>query len=391
MIGANNHVTVLDFGIGSLLAENEGESLVDTMSTANTLTSGLDCCSPESIMEPTNRTPAGDQYSLGCTLYFCLTGRYPFAEGSAVEKMMAHQFKDPTPLKEVVPDVPDRLAEIVERLMKKNPDDRYRGLDEVVEDLQPLVGEAAATLPGRVGRAASTRPRWRCQPFATARPARDPGQVRPPSSPYPTPANYPSPGIGLASRRRETSPIGRIQIVRCRAANRCSRRGSEFWSAGLRHAAGIRRRRAAKLTNQSSFLHGAGHVCHGRHVHGARVLQTVRLSPAGKRQLNLLAQSSSAYNFGVTWQDAAFLRRGISVAARQPQRIGVACRTRLSRSIRRRAGSQSWVRPARLGVVPSRSLLIFPDRLSVHGLSAHGQVEKLFEQVQHCFDRNTSY
>jgi len=54
-------VRLLDFGIGSLLAENEGESLVDTMSTSNALTSGLDCSSPESIMEPTNRTPAGDQ------------------------------------------------------------------------------------------------------------------------------------------------------------------------------------------------------------------------------------------------------------------------------------------------------------------------------------------
>jgi serine/threonine-protein kinase len=207
MIGAQNHVTVLDFGIGSLLAENEGESLVDTMSTANTLTSGLDCCSPESIMEPSNRTLAGDQYSLGCTLYFCLTGRYPFAEGSAVEKMMAHQFKDPTPLKEVVPDVPDRLAEVVERLMKKNPDERYRGFDEVVEDLQPLVGEAAATLPGRASGKHSAKMALSALRDRTTRRAQANG---PPSSPYPAPANYPAPGhrSGKASPDRAEQSRG---------------------------------------------------------------------------------------------------------------------------------------------------------------------------------------
>lgn len=154
MVGSDQHVTILDFGIGSLLAENEGESLVDTMSTANTLTSGLDCCSPESILEPTHRTPAGDQYALGCTLYFCLTGQYPFSEGTAVEKMMAHQFKEPTPLKEIVPEIPQKLAETVERLLKKKPEERFRGLDEVVDELQPLAGDSAS----RGGTRAATKP-----------------------------------------------------------------------------------------------------------------------------------------------------------------------------------------------------------------------------------------
>ncbi len=106
MIGSGHQVFILDFGIGCLLAETEGESLVDTMSTANSVTSGLDCASPESIMDPTNLTPAGDQYSLGCVLYFLLAGNYPFPDGSAAEKMMAHQFKQPTPLGELNPDVP---------------------------------------------------------------------------------------------------------------------------------------------------------------------------------------------------------------------------------------------------------------------------------------------
>src|SRR5204863_1530049 len=114
MIGSDARVRILDLGIGCLLAETEGESLVDTMSTANSVASGLDCASPESIMDPTNLTPAGDQYSLGCILYYMLSGSYPFPDGSAAEKMMAHQFKQPVPLSELNPDVPEGLAAVVE-------------------------------------------------------------------------------------------------------------------------------------------------------------------------------------------------------------------------------------------------------------------------------------
>jgi serine/threonine-protein kinase len=166
MIGSDNQARILDFGIGSLLVENDGESLVDTMSTANTLTSGLDCASPESIMEPTNRTPAGDQYSLGCVLYYALTGRVPFPEGSAVEKMMAHQTKEPMPITDLAPDAPAGLVEVVTRLMAKTPEGRYSACDEVVEALEPFMGElnrgtgaqSSGSRPGLDGRSSGGRP-----------------------------------------------------------------------------------------------------------------------------------------------------------------------------------------------------------------------------------------
>jgi serine/threonine-protein kinase len=162
MVGPNQQVHILDFGIGSLLANAEGESLVDTMSTANSVSSGLDCASPECIMEPSNRTPAGDQYSLGCVLYYTLTGRYPFPDGTAVDKMMAHQTKQPTPVRELAPDVPEALAAVVERLMQKSPEKRYPNTSEVIDALRPLAA----------GRSASARRASRL-----AKPAADPAPV----------------------------------------------------------------------------------------------------------------------------------------------------------------------------------------------------------------------
>ena len=122
MVGPDGQVRILDFGIGCLLAESESESLVDTMSTANSVSSGLDCASPESIMDPANMTAVGDQYGLGCLMYYCLSGQLPFPEGTEIDKMTAHQFKQPPPLKELAPDTPDGLVAVVELLMQKAPE-----------------------------------------------------------------------------------------------------------------------------------------------------------------------------------------------------------------------------------------------------------------------------
>ncbi len=206
MIGSDNQARILDFGIGSLLVENEGESLVDTMSTANTLTSGLDCASPESIMEPTNRTPAGDQYSLGCVLYFCLTGRVPYPEGSAVEKMMAHQTKEPVPIQEFAPEVPDGLAEVVRRLMGRTPEERYTGCDEVVEALEPFLGDMSRSPGG--GPAAAGAPAGRSSFGGVS--ARTPGYGSGGRMPgLPAKPSAPLPSLPTRSTTGGASPFGK--------------------------------------------------------------------------------------------------------------------------------------------------------------------------------------
>jgi serine/threonine-protein kinase len=82
-----------------------------------------------------------------------LTGRYPFPEGSAVEKMMAHQTKKPTPVRDLAPEVPEELVAVCDRLMAKTPEARYRGCDEAMEALRPFALSA-----GGVARLTSRKP-----------------------------------------------------------------------------------------------------------------------------------------------------------------------------------------------------------------------------------------
>ncbi|MFM7151143.1 MAG: serine/threonine protein kinase, partial [Gemmataceae bacterium] len=139
LIGQDGVLRILDYGIGCLLSETEGESLVDTMSTANAVNSGLDCASPESIMDPANLSPIGDQYSLGCVMYFCLTGQYPFPGGTAVEKMMSHQTKKPASIDSFSPGLSPEVIAMVEKLMSKNPADRYPAWQDVILALRNLL------------------------------------------------------------------------------------------------------------------------------------------------------------------------------------------------------------------------------------------------------------
>ena len=151
LIGSDRRVRLLDFGVGFLLTCERGKSLLDTTTNAKAMNRGVDCASPESILDPLDRTVLGDQYSLGCILYFCLTGQFPFPDTNPVKKMLGHQFEEPTPIRGLVPELPRKLESLVARMLAKKPEDRYPSIDDVAQEIQritPELGEAAPSGPG---------------------------------------------------------------------------------------------------------------------------------------------------------------------------------------------------------------------------------------------------
>jgi serine/threonine-protein kinase len=95
----------------------------------------FDYISPEQARDPRAADVRSDLYSLGCTMFFMLVGRPPFAEGTMVQKLLQHQQAAPPVIDEIRPDVPRRLAAVVERLMEKDPLDRYQRPAVLVADL----------------------------------------------------------------------------------------------------------------------------------------------------------------------------------------------------------------------------------------------------------------
>jgi hypothetical protein len=77
-----------------------------------------------------------DIYSLGCTFYALLAGRPPFAGTSSLEIMTLHCTEPPPPLESLVPGLSPALIAIINRMLAKEPDDRYPDCKHLIEDLK---------------------------------------------------------------------------------------------------------------------------------------------------------------------------------------------------------------------------------------------------------------
>jgi len=136
-------VKVADFGLARVLSEN-----LDLTQDGMTLGTPL-YMSPEQG-EGRSVDARSDLYSLGATVYHLLAGRPPYSGPSAVAVVMAHIKEPLPPLSSARPDLPAGLCEIVDRLLAKQPTDRFespQALLEAVDQLESAMFAGARALP----------------------------------------------------------------------------------------------------------------------------------------------------------------------------------------------------------------------------------------------------
>ncbi len=102
---------------------------------------------PEQADDAAGVDHRADIYSLGCTMYALMAGRSPFAGSTTTQTLAAHRSGPVPDLAKTVPAAGPELASIVTRCLQKSPDDRYRSLAEMINDLQRYLGggEVATT------------------------------------------------------------------------------------------------------------------------------------------------------------------------------------------------------------------------------------------------------
>ena len=130
---------LLDLGL--VRSESDGDSkLTSQLGGARTILGTVDYLAPEQALDSSNVDIRADIYSLGATLYFLLAGHPVFPEGRAGQKLMWQQWRDPTPIDTVRPDVPAALAAIVHRALAKKREERFQTPREMAEALSQWVG-----------------------------------------------------------------------------------------------------------------------------------------------------------------------------------------------------------------------------------------------------------
>src|SRR5947207_4441009 len=100
-------VKVLDMGLARLSSQGE-TGLTQTGQVLGT----PDYLAPEQAFDSRKADIRSDVYSLGCTLYFLLTGRAPFSGETLTQVLLKHQMEQALPLASLRPDVPPALQAV---------------------------------------------------------------------------------------------------------------------------------------------------------------------------------------------------------------------------------------------------------------------------------------
>ena len=144
LVDRKGAVKILDLGLAKFSKSEMSLTLIHDENVLGT----ADYLAPEQAVNSHTVDSRADIYSLGCTMYFMLTGRPPFPEGSLTERLAKHQSAEPASITLSRPDAPRELVEVCLRMMRKNADERYATAREVQQVLDAWLDAEGASRSG---------------------------------------------------------------------------------------------------------------------------------------------------------------------------------------------------------------------------------------------------
>jgi serine/threonine protein kinase len=128
---------VSDLGLSGFVHDAENDP------RAGKIVGTADYLSPEQIKNPATITSVSDVYSLGCTLYYAISGKVPFPGGTTRDKARRHCEETPWHPRRFNVEVSEEFVEVMADMMEKQPEHRIQTAAEVAARLEPWAREAA--------------------------------------------------------------------------------------------------------------------------------------------------------------------------------------------------------------------------------------------------------
>ncbi|MFV1967908.1 MAG: serine/threonine-protein kinase [Pirellulaceae bacterium] len=147
---------VSDLGLAGCVTDNEEDP------RAGKIVGTADYLSPEQIRNPHETRKVSDIYSLGCTLYYAITGKVPFPGGTPASKARRHLEETPWHPRRFNQDVSEEFVEIIADMMEKDPDERIQTAAEVATRLEPWAVDAGPIVSRHL-----TKSPWTAPPLPT--------------------------------------------------------------------------------------------------------------------------------------------------------------------------------------------------------------------------------
>ncbi|MEM9368072.1 MAG: serine/threonine-protein kinase [Planctomycetota bacterium] len=155
LIDKEGVVRLLDMGLA--LVNEEGEESLTVANNENVLGTA-DYLAPEQAINSHGVDHRADIYGLGCTLYFVLTGRPPFCDGTLAQRIAKHQSEMPESIRKLRQEVPGELEGICVKMLQKEPQYRYQTATDIAEVLEKFAAKVPKGEPVRIGLGESPDP-----------------------------------------------------------------------------------------------------------------------------------------------------------------------------------------------------------------------------------------
>ncbi len=145
LLDNDGHVKLLDLGLARISIESQtGTDSPLSLTAPGALMGTVEYMSPEQARNIRLADARSDVYSLGCTLYFLLTGRPPYVGGSTIETLMAHCEQPVPSLSSQAPEFPEAVDALLRDMMAKLPAQRICSMSDLIVRLREL---QATSLP----------------------------------------------------------------------------------------------------------------------------------------------------------------------------------------------------------------------------------------------------